>query len=140
MKRARDVREQLISLCERVEIDVKDPNLSIYEDEMNSNICKCIASGFFYNAAKNNLNGTYKTLKNGHSITIHPSSLLFDVKPEWIVYHELVFTTKEYVRNVIEIQGEWLLEIAPHLYKEKDILGDKRKMPKANQGTSEMRN
>lgn len=79
-------------------------------------------------------------MKNGHSITIHPSSLMFEVKPEWIVYHELIFTTKEFVRNVIEIKGEWLLEIAPHLYKEKDIFGDKRKLPKNNQGTSEMRN
>ncbi|KAL4443077.1 hypothetical protein ABPG74_002144 [Tetrahymena malaccensis] len=139
MRRARDVREQLILLCERVEIDVKDPSLSIFEDEMNTNICKCICSGFFYNAAKTNLNGTYKTLKNGHSITIHPSSLMFDIKPEWIVYNELVFTSKEYVRNVIEVKGEWLIEIAPHLYKEKDLLGDKRKMPK-NTGTSDSRN
>ncbi|EGR31544.1 hypothetical protein IMG5_107640 [Ichthyophthirius multifiliis] len=138
MKRARDIREQLIGLCERVEMDVSDENLSIYEDEMNTNICKCIASGFFYNAAKCNFNGVYKTLKNGHTIQIHPSSLLFEENPEWIVYHELVFTSKEYVRNVCEIKGEWLLDIAPHLYKEKDILGDKKKLPK-NTGTTEMR-
>jgi pre-mRNA-splicing factor ATP-dependent RNA helicase DHX16 len=105
-------------------MDVNDEKLSMYEDEMNTNICKCIASGFFYNAAKSNFNGVYKTLKNNHTVNIHPSSLLFEEKPEWIVYHELVFTSKEYVRNVCEIKGEWLLEIAPHLYKEKDIMGD----------------
>lgn len=69
---------------------------------------------------------------------IHPSSLLFKLNPEWIVYHELVFTTKEYMRNVCEISADWLLEIAPHFYKEKDIKGEKRKMPK-NTGTSEMK-
>ena len=52
MKRARDIRDQLSSLCERVEIDVQDDSLSEYSDELNTNIRKCIASGFFYNAAK----------------------------------------------------------------------------------------
>jgi hypothetical protein len=52
MKRARDIRDQLRSLCQRVDIDVEDPELSIFEDEMNTNIRKCLASGFFMNAAK----------------------------------------------------------------------------------------
>ena len=52
MRRARDIRDQLLQLCERVEIDVNDENLSVYDDENNTNIRKCIASGFFYNAAK----------------------------------------------------------------------------------------
>ena len=33
MKRARDIKEQLTNLCERVEIDVNNPELSIYDDE-----------------------------------------------------------------------------------------------------------
>jgi len=36
--------------------------------------------------------------------------------PRWLVYHELVFTTKEYMRQVSEIKPEWLIEIAPHYY------------------------
>ena len=34
LKRARDIREQLIQLCERVEIDVANPELSVYDDEV----------------------------------------------------------------------------------------------------------
>lgn len=98
MRRARDVIEQLKAMCERVEVDVKNEELSTYEDEYNTNIRKCIASGFFYNAAKYSLNGQYKTMKNNHSVMIHPSSLLFKSNPEVIIYHELVFTSKEYVR------------------------------------------
>ena len=31
---------------------------------------------------------------------IHPSSSLFQHQPQWVVYHELVLTTKEYMREV----------------------------------------
>lgn len=44
---------------------------------------------------------------------IHPSSSMFEALPKWVIYHELVFTTKEFMRNIFEINPEWLLEIAP---------------------------
>jgi pre-mRNA-splicing factor ATP-dependent RNA helicase DHX16 len=51
--------------------------------------------------------------------------------PRWVVYHELVFTTKEYLRTVSEIKPEWLLEIAPHYYSKKEIENATlKKMPK----------
>lgn len=34
------------------------------------------------------------------------------------------------MRQVCEISPEWLLEVAPHYYKPKDIEADTRKMPK----------
>lgn len=47
------------------------------------------------------------------------------------MYHELVLTSKEYMRNVSEIKPEWLVEIAPHYYSKKDVLEEgKRGMPK----------
>jgi len=51
MKRARDIKEQLQNLCSRVEIDITNEELSIYEDG-STNIRKCITAGFFYNSAK----------------------------------------------------------------------------------------
>ena len=53
---------------------------------------------------------------------IHPSSGLSKESPRWLVYFELVFTTKEYMRNVIEIKPEWLAEIAPHFYKGSSVV------------------
>ena len=58
--------------------------------------------------------------------------------PRWIVYHELVLTSKEYARTVTEIRPDWLLEIAPHMYSSKDIAADlNKKMPKS-QGRAAM--
>lgn len=52
------------------------------------------------------------------------------VLPRWIVYHELVLTSKEYMRVASEIKSEWLVEIAPHFYSKKDLLEDGKKLPK----------
>jgi pre-mRNA-splicing factor ATP-dependent RNA helicase DHX16 len=44
--------------------------------------------------------------------------------------HE-AFTSKEYMRTVIPVKPQWLLEIAPHFYQEKELQDNTtRKMPK----------
>jgi pre-mRNA-splicing factor ATP-dependent RNA helicase DHX16 len=64
-------------------------------------------------------------------VHIHPSSALQEALPRWVIYHELVLTSKEFMRQVIEINPEWLVEIAPHYYKANEIQDDsKKKMPK----------
>ena len=128
MKTARDIREQLEKLLERVEIEPSsNPN------DLDS-IKKCITSGFFYHTAKLQKNGAYRTVKNPQTVAIHPSSGLAKELPRWVVYFELVFTTKEYMRQVIEIKPEWLVEIAPHYYKRKEIEGETLKTGKASAG------
>jgi len=141
MKRARDVKEQLVSICDRVEIDYQDENLSVENDETTINIRKAIGSGYFYNSAKLSKDGNYKTIKNMHTVHIHPSSSLFKDTPRWIIYHELVFTTKEYMREIIEIKPEWLQEVAPHYFKNIDLVDTtNHKKHLKNKGTSKMNN
>ncbi|KAG8184558.1 hypothetical protein JTE90_007674 [Oedothorax gibbosus] len=125
MKRARDVREQLEGLMDRVEIELVS-NASDTEA-----ILKSITAGYFYHTARLSKSGQYKTAKQQQTVMIHPSSSLFEELPRWLVYHELVLTTKEYMRQVVEIKGVWLLEVAPHYYKAKDIEDStNKKMPK----------
>ncbi|PHU24015.1 putative pre-mRNA-splicing factor ATP-dependent RNA helicase DHX16 [Capsicum chinense] len=121
MKRARDIRDQLEGLLERVEIELTS-NVNDYEA-----IKKAITSGFFPHSAKLQKNGSYRTVKHPQTVNIHPSSGLSQVLPRWVVYHELVLTTKEYMRQVTELKPEWLVEIAPHYYQLKDVEDDQRK-------------
>jgi len=121
MKKARDIKDQLTELCKRVEIDVVDKAFSIFEDDMGTNVRKAITAGFFYNTSLLQKSGNYRTCKNSHSVKLHPSSTLAEVLPKWVIYHELVFTSSEYMRQVIEVDKEWLMEIAPHYYKEADL-------------------
>lgn len=112
LKRARDIRDQLVGLMERVEIDLKsDPGA-------HDKIKKSITSGYFYHTAQLQKNGSYRTVKNPQTVHVHPSSGMKDNLPKWVVYHELVLTTKEYMRSVTEIRPDWLVEIAPHYYGE----------------------
>ncbi|XP_055684483.1 pre-mRNA-splicing factor ATP-dependent RNA helicase DHX16 [Lutzomyia longipalpis] len=125
MKRARDVREQLAGLMQRVEIEM----VSGLPETIN--IRKAITAGYFYHIARLSKGGNYKTIKHNQTVMIHPNSALFEDLPRWVLYHELVFTTKEYMRQVTEIESKWLLEVAPHYYKPKELEDStNKKMPK----------
>ncbi|KAK4264508.1 hypothetical protein QN277_025671 [Acacia crassicarpa] len=125
MKQARDIRDQLAGLLERVEIE-----MTTNEGDLDA-LKKSITSGFFPHSARLQKNGSYRTIKHPQTVHIHPSSGLSQVLPRWVVYHELVLTTKEYMRQVTELKPEWLVEIAPHYYQLKDVEdASSKKMPR----------
>merc|ERR1711865_825913 len=113
----------MVSLCERVEISVTSDPKSM------EHILKAITAGFFYHTAKLTKAGNYRTIKHNHMVHIHPQSTLFkeETPPKWLLYHELMFTTKEFMRQVIIIKPEWLVEIAPHYYRPKEIEDSSKK-------------
>uniref|UniRef100_A0A8D0HBU4 Activating signal cointegrator 1 complex subunit 3 n=1 Tax=Sphenodon punctatus TaxID=8508 RepID=A0A8D0HBU4_SPHPU len=124
MRRARDVREQLEGLMERIEVDITSSEGDYIP------VRKAITAGFFYHTARLTRSG-YKTVKHQQTLFVHPNSCLFEEQPRWLIYHELVFTTKEFMRQVIEIDSTWLLEVAPHYYKSKELEdASAKKLPK----------
>ena len=128
LTRARDVRDQLAKLCDRVEVTITTTGA---QDLVP--IQKSLTAGFFPNAARLQKGGdSYRTVKNSMTTYLHPSSTLFEVNPKWIIFYELVLTSREYMRGNLPIQAEWLAEAAPHYHKKKDLdaLGTDRKMPK----------
>jgi pre-mRNA-splicing factor ATP-dependent RNA helicase DHX16 len=129
MRKARDIRDQLQGLCERVEIDhtVSSP------DDTDA-VLKAVTSGYFYNVVRLGRSGEYQTVKQSKTVYIHPSSVLAkeESPPPWLVYFELALTSKEFMRQVAPIQPSWLVEIAPHFYQESDVEDAKsKKVPKS---------
>ena len=59
-----------------------------------------VCSGFFFHAARKDPQEGYKTVVEQTPVFIHPSSALFQRQPDWVIYHELVLTSKEYMREV----------------------------------------
>uniref|UniRef100_A0A915PPL1 RNA helicase n=1 Tax=Setaria digitata TaxID=48799 RepID=A0A915PPL1_9BILA len=118
LKRAQDIRKQLLSIMDRHKLNT----ISCGRDVQR--IQKAICSGFFRNAAKRDPQEGYRTIVDGQNVYIHPSSALFQNQPEWVVYHELVMTTKEYMREVTAIEPKWLVEFAPSFFK----MGDNTKL------------
>ena len=47
-------------------------------------------------------------MKHQQAVHVHPNSCLFEETPRWVIYHELCFTSKEYMRSLIEIEGSVL--------------------------------
>ncbi|RKF54165.1 Pre-mRNA-splicing factor ATP-dependent RNA helicase-like protein cdc28 [Golovinomyces cichoracearum] len=129
LTRARDVRDQLAKLCERVEVATSSCGAADLVP-----IQKAITAGFFPNAARLQRGGdSYRTVKNNTTVYIHPSSVLMDSNPpiKLVVYYELVQTTKEYMRGCMPIKPEWLHEVAPHFHKKKDVEAlEQKKMPR----------
>lgn len=114
MKRAYDVRKQLIQIMQKY-------NLEVHKSRGKySKVRKAICAGFFAHAARKDPKEGYRTLIDGHQIYIHPSSSLFNKAPEWVVYHELVLTTKEYMREVCTIEPKWLVDVAPNFFNTVD--------------------
>lgn len=120
LKRAKEVRTQLQRLCKRVGIDVEENSLSKLDyDEKLKRIQKALVSGFFPNVARlSKLGSSYVQLKRKLPVFIHPSSVLYPLKPppKFVLYHELVLTSKEYMRNCMIIEEKWLDELAMHYY------------------------
>jgi len=54
-------------------------------------------------------------VKDNQVVALHPSTCL-DHKPEWCLYNEFVLTSKNYIRTVTDISGDWLVELSPHYY------------------------
>lgn len=129
LTRARDVRDQLAKLCERVEVTLSTVGAADLVP-----IQKALCAGFFPQAARLQRGGdSYRTVKNNNTVYIHPSSVLMASEPpvKMLIYFELVQTTKEYMRSCMPIKPEWLHEAAPHFHKKKDLEEmEEKKMPK----------
>ncbi|WFD38003.1 RNA helicase [Malassezia japonica] len=115
LRRAQDVRKQLVGIMDRYHHDI----LTCGKDY--NSVRRAICSGYFRNAAKKDPNEGYKALaESGGNIYLHPSSSLFSRPSEYVVYHEVVMTTKEYMREVTAIEPKWLVEVAPRFFRTSD--------------------
>ncbi|KAK0546257.1 DEAH-box ATP-dependent RNA helicase prp22 [Tilletia horrida] len=115
LRRAQDVRKQLTGIMDRYHHDI------ISCGKNYNRVRKAICSGFFRNAAKKDPQEGYKALAEGGStVYIHPSSSLFTRQPEFCIYHEVVLTTREYMREVTAIEPKWLVEVAPRFFRAAD--------------------
>ncbi|XP_011027723.1 PREDICTED: probable ATP-dependent RNA helicase DHX35 [Populus euphratica] len=114
MKKVIEIREQLRRTALRLGIVLKSCEGDILA------VRKAVTAGFFANASRLEAfshNGMYKTVRGSQEVYIHPSSVLFRVNPKWVIYHSLVSTDRQYMRNVMTVDPSWLTEAAPHFFQ-----------------------
>ncbi|CAF3769162.1 unnamed protein product [Rotaria sp. Silwood1] len=123
MRKVREVRQQLKDIMDSQKLDVRSCR--------NSDVVrKCICAAYFHQAARLKGIGEYVNLRTGMPCQLHPTSALFGCGfiPDYIVYHELIMTTKEYMQCVTCVDGHWLAELGPMFFSLKDSLKTRKKL------------
>ncbi|EDW04269.1 probable ATP-dependent RNA helicase DHX35 isoform X1 [Drosophila grimshawi] len=117
LKRACELREQLLNLIRR------KYGIAIFSCKGDVELlCKCITAGFFTQVAYLHHSGVYRQISSGVELAIHPNSTLYTLPAaKYIVYGELLQTTKLFMNQVTVIRQEWLTELAPHYYQQTTV-------------------
>ncbi|KAJ3128516.1 DEAH-box RNA helicase prp16 [Nowakowskiella sp. JEL0407] len=111
LKKAREVKSQLLDIAKSMQLPiVKSGDWDL--------IRKCICGAYFHQSAKLKGIGEYVNMRTGMGCHLHPTSALSGrgYTPDYIVYHELVLTSKEYMQCVTAVDGEWLAEMGPMFF------------------------
>jgi len=132
LRKVREVRGQLMDIMKQQKMDL---------NSCGSNwdvVRKAICSAYFTNAARLKGIGEYVNMRNGMPCHLHPSSALYGLgyTPDYIVYHELVMTSKEYMQCVTAVDAQWLAEMGPMFFSVKQSYSsrmEKRKKEKEDQ-------
>ena len=115
MIRAVSIRAQLKRYLERFGFNVAEslPSSKRPDNmpERAEQIRKCLTLGYFSHAARMLPDGTFRTVSGAVTLHAHPSSLMFNRKADWVLFHEIVETSdKTYIRDITKIEKKWLTE------------------------------
>lgn len=126
LTRVRNVRNQILEVMKAQK--VKHVSCGNNWDIVRKVVC----SAYFFNAARIQGIGKYTNMLTGTPCQLHPTSALYGLgyTPDYIVYHELVMTTKEYMRCVTAVDAQWLAELAPMFFSLKEDFQSRLKSKK----------
>merc|ERR1719162_2256667 len=120
LKKVREVRGQMEEIMQQQRLQM----LSCGTDW--DQVRKAICAGYFHNAGKLRGIGEYVNLRSKTPCHLHPTSALYGLgyTPEYIVYHEVMYTTKEYMQQVTTVDAYWLAELGPMFFSVRESGSD----------------
>ncbi|KAL1536945.1 RNA helicase [Salvia divinorum] len=116
LRKAREVRSQLLDILKTLKIPLTSCGLDW--DVVRMAIC----SAYFHNSARLKGVGEYVNCRKGMPCHLHPSSALYGLgyTPDYVVYHDLILTAKEYMQCATAVEPQWLAELGPMFFSVKD--------------------
>uniref|UniRef100_G3QJV5 RNA helicase n=1 Tax=Gorilla gorilla gorilla TaxID=9595 RepID=G3QJV5_GORGO len=108
-----EVRAQLRDICLKMSMPIASSRGDV------ESVRRCLAHSLFMSTAELQPDGTYATTDTHQPVAIHPSSVLFHCKPACVVYTELLYTNKCYMRDLCVVDAQWLYEAAPEHFRRK---------------------
>lgn len=121
LRKAREVRTQLEDICKTLKL----PIISCGTEW--DTVRKCIVTGFFHQAARAKGIGEYVNARTGVPLQLHPTSSVAGagVQPQYLVFHEVIQTTKTYMHTVTAVDPHWLADLGGVFYsiRERNVSG-----------------
>jgi pre-mRNA-splicing factor ATP-dependent RNA helicase DHX38/PRP16 len=116
LRRAKEIREQLQDI-----MNIQQMKLVSCGTDWDI-IRKCICSGYYHQAAKVKGLGEYINLRTNVTVQLHPTSALYGLGylPDYVAYHELILTSKEYMSCVTSVDPHWLADLGRVFYSVKE--------------------
>jgi pre-mRNA-splicing factor ATP-dependent RNA helicase DHX38/PRP16 len=130
MKRVDEIRDQLVDILKSKKIRFTSAGGTAGD---LTRVQKSVAVSYFHNLSKLRGIGEYVNMLTSVPCHLHPTSALYGLghTPEYIVYHEVVKTAKEYMQCVTAIEPEWLEEFGQKFFAVKrtgeDVVDAKKK-------------
>lgn len=113
LRRAKEIRDQLHDIM------VSQQKMTLTSCGTDWDVVRrCICSGYYHQAAKVKGIGEYINLRTSVTVQLHPTSSLYGLGylPDYVVYHELILTSKEYMSCVTSVDPHWLADLGGVFY------------------------
>lgn len=122
LRKSREVRAQLEDIMKFQKMDIISGGTDF--DVLR----KAITAGYFHQAARVKGIGEFVNIRSGLPTHLHPTSALYGLgyTPSYVVYHELILTSKEYMTQVTAVDPYWLAELGSVFYSVKEKNFDER--------------
>lgn len=127
LRRAKEIRDQLHDIM------VTQQKMALSSCGTDWDVVRrCICAGYYHQAAKVKGIGEYINLRTSVTVQLHPTSALYGLGylPDYVVYHELILTSKEYMSCVTSVDPHWLADLGGVFYslKSKEYSSRDKKM------------
>ncbi|KAJ2255505.1 Pre-mRNA-splicing factor ATP-dependent RNA helicase PRP16 [Coemansia sp. RSA 455] len=134
MCKACEVRNQLVGILKgslKLELESAGANWDAIHQR--------ISSAYFHQAARVKSLGEYNDLRTGMPCHLYSTSALYGMgyTPDYIVYHKLVFTSKEYMQCVTAVDPKWPAEMGPMFFSLREAGASRKKHADLHQAKME---
>ncbi|XP_029372839.1 probable ATP-dependent RNA helicase DHX40 isoform X2 [Echeneis naucrates] len=119
LKSAFSVETQLREILLRLQQKRNFP-VETFDGNKSELLRQCLCTGYFTNVARRSMGKVFCTMDgHGSMVHIHPSSSLFDQEAElnWVIFHDVLVTSRVYIRTVCPIRYEWVKDLLPKLHE-----------------------
>lgn len=113
MRKAREVRQQLEEILRSDDVEMS----SVEDWDI---VRRAVATAYYYQVARRKGMSDYINVRSGVVCGLHPTSSIYGagMTPDYICYHELIHTKREFMSVCTAVEPQWVAEarLGPLLY------------------------